>query len=135
LNSNPVMENLSSSFSLECQPFGLLHWMKLEIYIKPKILVVTMAFHPNHICVTGYAVFMFSPKVCRISGNSYLYNSDYNFFLYCFLQYKWSERENVLPLRSWHPAGRKNLNSSTFPRIQHGMSVLIHDVMALLCVA
>jgi hypothetical protein len=25
LNSNPVMENLSSSFSLECQPFGLLH--------------------------------------------------------------------------------------------------------------
>jgi hypothetical protein len=66
--SDPVMQNISSSFSLVCQIFGLVHRMKLKIYIKPKILMVIMAFHPNHIYVTCY-VFRFSPKVCRTSGN------------------------------------------------------------------
>jgi hypothetical protein len=39
-----------------------------------------------------------------------------------------------LSLGACHPVGREAW-SSTFLQIQHGMSILIHDVMALLCVA
>jgi hypothetical protein len=45
------------------------------------------------------------------------------------------EIKNALPLGACHPVGKEELNSSTFPGIQHGMSALIHDLMALLCVA
>jgi hypothetical protein len=38
-------------------------------------------------------------------------------------------------LGACHPADKKEQNSSTFPRIQYGMFVLIHGVMAELCVA
>jgi hypothetical protein len=39
-----------------------------------------------------------------------------------------------MPPYACHPVGRKKLNSSNFPGIQPGMSVLINDVIALLCV-
>jgi hypothetical protein len=45
------------------------------------------------------------------------------------LQYKWKERKSALPLGACHPVGKQERDSSTFPGIQHGMTVLIPDVM------
>jgi hypothetical protein len=55
------------------------------------------------------------------------------------LQYKWkarrTKRNHAVSPGAYQPVGREELNSFAFPEVQHGMSVLIQDIMALLCVA
>jgi hypothetical protein len=47
---------------------------------------------------------------------------------------KWEELKSAWLLGAWHPVSTVKLNCSTFREIQHGMSVLIRDVMVFLCV-